>query len=112
MELMMVLNSSAKMVTRVHVNKENISEYHRAYAFMKDNYGDRMVNIYPGFVKKTYRICAYAVSNLISNEEQTQFVLDQYWGYKIMDHIHILPVISYSECLPRCLNAYLVAYHR
>lgn len=108
-ELMRALNSSAKVVIRVNVDKENISEYHRIHAFMKDNYGDRVVNIYPGFVKKTYGICAYAENNLLSNEEQAQFVLDQYRNYKIMDHTHFLPVISYSECLARCLNAYLVA---
>lgn len=108
-ELMRKSNASAKVVIRVNVDKENSSEYHRIYAFMKDNYGDLVVNIYPGFVKKTYGICAYAENHLLSNEEQAQFVLDQYRNYKIMDHTHFLPAISYSECLARCLNAYLVA---
>lgn len=103
------LNISAKVVIRVNVDKENVSEYHEIYAFVKDKYRDQVVNIYPGFVKKTYGVCSYAENNLLSNEEQAQFVLDQYRKYNIMDNTHFLPVISYSECLARCLNAYLVA---
>lgn len=107
--LMSKINPSTKIVIRVNVDKENMHEYNKLYSFLKEHYSNVISNIYPGFVKKTYGECSYAEKDLLSNEEQAQFVLEQYKQYNIIDNTHFLPNTNYTECLARCLNAYLVA---
>ena len=90
-------------------NKENMEEYHKLYSFLFKSFPNVVLNVYPGFVKKSYGLCAYSERNLLSNEEQAQFVLSQYKNYHIMDNTHFLPTTSYTECLARCLNGFLVS---
>lgn len=102
-------NVKAKIVIRINVDKENMEEYNKVYSFLLENYSSCISNIYPGFVKKSYGQCAYSERNLLSNEEQAQFVISQYNKYGIIDNTHFLPNINYTECLARCLNAFLIA---
>lgn len=107
--LMNEINPSSKLIIRVNIDKENIEEYHELYFFLFKNFPNAVLNVYPGFVKKSYGLCAYSERNLLSNEEQAQFVLSQYKNYHIMDNTHFLPTTSYTECLARCLNGFLVS---
>lgn len=108
-ELISSLTPQMKVIIRVNIDKENKEEYHRIYAYLKDRFPESIRNIYPGFVKKTYGRCDASEKNLLSNEEQTDFLIDQYQLHKIMDHTHFFPHSHYSECIARCINGYLVA---
>lgn len=49
--------TKAKLVIRINVDKENMGEYHKLYSFLQEKFNNTIVNIYPGFVKKTYGEC-------------------------------------------------------
>lgn len=103
------LSSKTKIIVRVNVDKENRQEYHKLYEFLKDLYGNKITNIYPGFVKKTYGKCDSPEEMLLSNEEQTDFLQEQYQKYGIIDYSHFLPDSFYTECIARSINGYLVS---
>jgi len=103
------LSPNTKIIIRVNVDKENRHEYHKVYKYLKNLYGAKITNIYPGFVKKTYGKCDSPEEMLLSNEEQTDFLLEQYQKYGIIDFSHFLPDSFYSECIARSVNGYLVA---
>ena len=103
------LTPEMKIIIRVNIDKENKEEYHQLYAYLHDRFPGLIYNIYPGFVKKTYGRSEASEKNLLSNKEQTEFLIDQYQRYKIMDRTHFFPHSHYSECIARSINGYLVA---
>lgn len=103
------LKPKAQLVIRINVDKENMAEYHKLYSFLQERFNNTIANIYPGFVKKTYGECPCSEAMLLSNEEQASFVIEQYKKYNIIDNTHFLPLVNYTECLARCINAYLVS---
>lgn len=103
------LTPKMKVIIRVNIDKENKEEYHKLYTYLKERFPASIHNIYPGFVKNTYGRCNASEVNLLSNEEQTEFLIKQYQRYKIMDHTHFFPRSHYSECIARCINGYLIS---
>ena len=101
--------TKAKLVIRINVDKENMGEYHKLYSFLQEKFNNTIVNIYPGFVKKTYGECPCSEAMLLSNEEQASFVIEQYKKYNIIDNSHFLPSVNFTECLARCINAFLIS---
>ncbi|MDR2651563.1 MAG: radical SAM protein [Prevotellaceae bacterium] len=108
-KLISEISPNTNIIIRVNVDKENYEEYHKLYQFLKDTFGDKITNIYPGFVKKTYGSCSSSEDILLTNKEQTNFLLEQYLRYGIIDNSHFLPHSFYSECIARCINGYLVS---
>jgi uncharacterized protein len=99
--------NKVSLSVRINIDHTNALYYHEIYKKLKVDFEGLDISVYAGIVKKTYGSCSSIDDQLLDNQEQASFNIEQYEKHNI-NNPDFFPIKVSGECMARKLYGYLI----